>query len=92
MVPLPCYPPFRDVVALAGRELVPVETDPDDEDAALDLAAVEEAFRAGARTLLLCNPHNPLGRVRDAARSSRRWPPSPASTARASWPTRSTGR
>lgn len=63
VVPLPCYPPFRDVVALTGRELVPVGTDPDDPDAALDLAAVERAFRAGARTLLLCNPHNPLGRV-----------------------------
>ena len=63
VVPLPCYPPFRDVVAIAGRELVPIEVDPDADDAALDLAAVEEAFRAGARTLLLCNPHNPLGRV-----------------------------
>jgi cysteine-S-conjugate beta-lyase len=66
VVPLPCYPPFRDVVALAGRELVPVELDPDAADAALDLAAVEDAFRAGARTLLLCNPHNPLGRVPSA--------------------------
>ena len=63
VVPLPCYPPFRDVVAIAGRELVPVEVDPDAADAALDLSAVEDAFRAGARTLLLCNPHNPLGRV-----------------------------
>jgi cystathionine beta-lyase len=51
------------VVAIAGRELVPVTVDPDAEDAALDLAAVEDAFRSGARTLLLCNPHNPLGRV-----------------------------
>jgi cysteine-S-conjugate beta-lyase len=63
VVPLPCYPPFRDVVALAGRELVAVETDPDDGDGALDLAQVAAAFRAGARTLLLCSPHNPLGRV-----------------------------
>ena len=63
VVPLPCYPPFRDVVELTGREIVPVELDPDDEDAALDLAAVSRAFAAGARTLLLCNPHNPLGRV-----------------------------
>jgi cystathionine beta-lyase len=67
VVPLPCYPPFREVVAITGRELVPVETDPDAADAALDLDAVEQAFRAGARTLLLCNPHNPLGRVPDRA-------------------------
>ncbi len=63
VVPLPCYPPFRDVVTLTGRAVVTVETDPDADDAALDLARVEAAFRAGARTLLLCNPHNPLGRV-----------------------------
>ena len=77
VVPLPCYPPFRDVVAVAGRELVPVITDPDADDAALDLTAVEAAFPDGARTLLLCNPHNPLGRVRDGAPSSRRCATSP---------------
>ena len=63
VVPLPCYPPFREVVAVAGRELVPVATDPDDDEATLDLRALETAFAGGARTLLLCSPHNPLGRV-----------------------------
>jgi cysteine-S-conjugate beta-lyase len=63
VVPLPCYPPFRDVVAVTGRELVTVALDPDAEVATLDLGAVEAAFAAGARTFLLCNPHNPLGRV-----------------------------
>lgn len=68
VVPLPCYPPFRDVVALAGREAAYVGLDPDhDHDdraaAALDLAAVERHLEAGARTVLLCHPHNPLGRV-----------------------------
>ena len=78
VVPMPCYPPFPMVVALAGREVVPVELDPDAESARLDLAAVRRAFEGGARTLLLCNPHNPLGHVpsradleelRDLARS-----------------------
>ena len=63
VVPLPCYPPFRDVVEVTGREVVTVTVDPDSEDAALDLRQVEAAFAAGARTFLLCNPHNPLGRV-----------------------------
>ncbi len=63
VVPLPCYPPFRDAVAVTGRELAPVVLDPDAPEAVLDLAAVEEAFAAGARTFLLCNPHNPLGRA-----------------------------
>lgn len=63
VVPLPCYPPFRTILEICARELAAVETDPDDHEAELDLAAVEAAFRAGARTFLLCNPHNPLGRV-----------------------------
>lgn len=63
VVPLPCYPPFRDAVAVTGRELVPVALDPDSAEATLDLAAVEAAFAAGARTFLLCSPHNPLGRA-----------------------------
>jgi cystathionine beta-lyase len=63
VVPMPCYPPFREVIALAGRELVGVETDPDAASANLDLDALDTAFAAGARTLLLCSPHNPLGRV-----------------------------
>ena len=63
VVPQPCYPPFRDVVAVTGRELVTLDLDPDETEATLDLAAVERAFAAGARTYLLCNPHNPLGRA-----------------------------
>jgi cystathionine beta-lyase len=63
VVPLPCYPPFREVVALAGRELVPVVTDPDAEQAGLDLEGLEAAFATGVRTMLLCSPHNPLARV-----------------------------
>lgn len=63
VVPLPCYPPFRDVVEVTGREIVPIPLDPDADDAALDLCAVSRAFASGARTLLLCNPHNPLGHV-----------------------------
>jgi cysteine-S-conjugate beta-lyase len=63
VVPMPCYPPFRDVVEVVGREVVPIELDPDADDASLDMCAVSRAFAGGARTLLLCNPHNPLGHV-----------------------------
>ena len=62
VVPTPAYPPFLDVVPLAGRVLVPVPLDPGAERAALDLAAIEASLAAGARTVLLCNPHNPWGR------------------------------
>ena len=63
VVPQPCYPPFRDVVAVTGRELLTVDLDPDAEVATMDLGAIDAAFAAGGRTFLLCNPHNPLGRA-----------------------------
>jgi cysteine-S-conjugate beta-lyase len=62
VVPTPAYPPFLDVVPLTGRALVPVPLDPDG-PAALDLRRIDAALAAGARTVLLCQPHNPWGRV-----------------------------
>jgi cystathionine beta-lyase len=62
-IPVPCYPPFREIVAVTGREMTLVPSDPDADVATMDLAGLEAAFAGGARTLLLCGPHNPLGRV-----------------------------
>ena len=70
VVPTPAYPPFLDVVPLTGRALVPVPLDPDG-PAALDLDRIDAALTAGARTVLLCQPHNPWGRVFRPARSWR---------------------
>jgi len=56
----PVYYPFFSLVAEAGRELVEVPLAGGRE---LDLAGIERAFAAGARALILCNPHNPTGRV-----------------------------
>jgi len=61
VVPVPSYRPLLDVVALTGRTLVTVSAL--DADRRLDVGAIDAAFAAGARTLLLCPPHNPLGRV-----------------------------
>jgi cystathionine beta-lyase len=60
----PVYMPFFDIVELSARPQVhvPMTTDADGR-AALDLDAIGAAFRAGARTLLLCSPYNPLGRA-----------------------------
>jgi cysteine-S-conjugate beta-lyase len=63
VVPTPTYPPFLDAVPLAGRELVPVPLDPDAQTATLDLQRIDDALRAGARTVLLCQPSNPWGRA-----------------------------
>ena len=59
----PAYPPFAPTIAEYGRRVVDVPL----LDAArgwnLDFEGLERAFRAGARAYLLCNPHNPTGRV-----------------------------
>jgi cystathionine beta-lyase len=67
VVPTPSYPPFLQGLPLTGRPLVTVPCTTADGRPALDLDAIGDAFAAGARTLLLTNPHNPLGRVLTAA-------------------------
>jgi cystathionine beta-lyase len=61
----PVYPPFFTWVPEARRELVeaPLRHGPD--GWRLDLAALETAFAAGAGVYVLCNPHNPVGRVHE---------------------------
>ena len=61
VVPVPSYPPLLHVVPITGREVVTVPAL--DAERRLDVPAIEAAFAAGARTLLLSNPHNPLGRA-----------------------------
>ena len=63
VVPTPAYPPFLEAVPAVGRELVSVPLDPDADRATLDLDRIDLALREGARTVLLCNPHNPWGRA-----------------------------
>jgi cysteine-S-conjugate beta-lyase len=62
----PVYPPFYEHIRARGREVVEVpllRVGRDNGGWALDFAGLEGAFAAGARCYLLCNPHNPTGRV-----------------------------
>src|SRR5690606_8691739 len=59
----PVYPPFFDLVPEAGARVVKVPLRTGTDGAALDLAGIDRALAAGARGVLLCNPHNPLGLV-----------------------------
>ena len=59
----PVYPPFFDLVPEAGARVVEVPLVDDGSAYALDLAGIDRALAAGARGVLLCNPHNPLGLV-----------------------------
>jgi cystathionine beta-lyase len=59
----PVYPPFLSAPGLAGRELTSVPLVCCGEQWQMDLDAVERAITPRTRLLLLCSPHNPVGRV-----------------------------
>ncbi len=64
MTATPVYPPFLSAPDYAGRELIKVPLYLDSEDRwTLDLPAMEAAIRPNTRLLILCSPHNPVGRV-----------------------------
>jgi cystathionine beta-lyase len=65
VLPTPAYPPQLNVAQVTGRRLVEVPLSPDAvaAGATLDLDAVDRALAEGARTVLLTQPHNPLGHV-----------------------------
>lgn len=62
-LPVPCYMPFIPLMQLLGNPVVQVPMRRGDTGWTLDESALEDAFAAGARMLLLCNPHNPIGKV-----------------------------
>lgn len=65
IVPTPAYMPFVSLLSIAGRQPIEVPMARDDGRFVYDLDALDAAFARGARSLILCNPHNPTGRVMD---------------------------
>jgi len=62
----PVYPPFFSSVRHTGRTVIenPLLLDGDTGQYRMDLAHLEQcAARPDARVLMLCSPHNPVGRV-----------------------------
>jgi cysteine-S-conjugate beta-lyase len=59
----PVYPPFFAAVREIERRVVEAPLVRAAGGFQLDLDGLRDAFAAGARALLLCNPHNPTGRV-----------------------------
>jgi cystathionine beta-lyase len=59
----PVYMNFFSWIAEAGLVLLDVPLKPAEPNWHLDLVALEEAFKNGAKIYLLCSPHNPLGKV-----------------------------
>jgi cystathionine beta-lyase len=67
VLPTPAYMPFLDVPATLGRRVVEVPLVPDGDRLVHDLDAIGRALADGGGLLVLCNPHNPTGRVLDRA-------------------------
>jgi cystathionine beta-lyase len=59
----PVYPPFWTTIEDAGRPVVEVPLLDSPPGWEMDLERLERAFKHGATALLLCNPHNPTGKV-----------------------------
>jgi cystathionine beta-lyase len=63
VVMTPSYPPFFEVARTAGRRIIEVPMVDEAGRPTIDLDGIDAALGAGAGTVILCNPHNPLGRV-----------------------------
>lgn len=62
LVPTPIYPPFFAAVKQSERRLLACPLQHEQNHYQLDFAALEQ-LAPQAKMLLLCNPHNPVGRV-----------------------------
>ena len=68
VVPTPAYMPFLSVPRLYGVEVIEIpmrRTEGSDgvDGWSFDFAAIRAAFEQGCRAFVLCNPHNPIGKV-----------------------------
>ena len=67
IVPTPAYMPFISMPKLLGVNVVEVPMLKDAGEWQLDLASIAAAFTRGADALVLCHPHNPIGKVYSAS-------------------------
>ncbi|WP_449281395.1 MalY/PatB family protein [Leucobacter sp.] len=63
IVPTPGYMPFLSVPPMIGRPVIEVPMVPSGSGWSYDFDGLRAAFASGARLLVLCNPHNPIGKV-----------------------------
>jgi cystathionine beta-lyase len=59
----PVYPPFYGVLKSNGRTVVENPLVEVDGKYVMNVGELEDIFRSGVKTMLLCSPHNPVGRV-----------------------------
>ncbi|WP_175074688.1 MalY/PatB family protein [Terribacillus sp. AE2B 122] len=63
VIQTPVYAPFYSVVTAHDRKIVENPLLEENGTYQMDFEHLETCFREGAKTMILCNPHNPVGRV-----------------------------
>ena len=63
LIQTPVYDPFHAVTVGTGRTVVESPLRFADNTYTMDYENLEHAFQNGVRLMVLCNPHNPVGRV-----------------------------
>jgi cystathionine beta-lyase len=63
IVPVPCYMPFIPILNWVDNPVIQLPMLRTADGWQMDEAGLDAAFAGGAGLLLLCNPHNPIGKV-----------------------------
>ncbi|MBC2722967.1 MalY/PatB family protein [Desulfosporosinus sp.] len=63
LIQSPVYPPFYKAIKNNGREVVNSQLRVAHGRYVMDFEDLEEKFSSGVKMMILCNPHNPVGRV-----------------------------
>lgn len=66
ILPTPAYMPFMFLPKIFGRETIEVPMLHTGYGWEYDFDGIEQAYRDGGEVLIICNPHNPLGKVNSA--------------------------
>lgn len=59
----PVYDPFFTAIINSGHELVDCPMDHEDNYYSINYERFEEELKNGVKAVIICNPHNPVGRV-----------------------------
>lgn len=63
VIQTPIYPPLRFAIEFNGRRVIENRLILKDNKYFMDFSDLEEKFKKGAKAIILCSPHNPVGRV-----------------------------
>jgi cystathionine beta-lyase len=65
IIQTPVYPPFYDIVTLNNRVLIENKLKKVDDKYEMDFKDLKKKISKKTKLLILCNPHNPIGRAWD---------------------------